>query len=78
MNFLIKLVVTYSTIKLPNPSNCPKYAKPLLFILHPLCLNHLTRYYLNIKGDFSLPSKPINLANSKATRLLIRKKFTSI
>ena len=61
----------YSTIKLPNPSNCPKYAKPLLFILHPLCLNHLTRYYLNIKGDFSLPSKPINLANSEATRLLL-------
>ena len=62
----------YSTIELPNPLNCPKYAKPLLFILYPLCLNHLTRYYLNIKGDFSLPFKPINLANSEATRLLLR------
>jgi hypothetical protein len=27
---------------------------------------------LNIKGDFSLPSKPINLANFKATKLLLR------
>ena len=62
----------YSTIELLNLSNCPKYAKPLLFILYPLCLNHLTRYYLNIKGDFSLPSKPINLANSEATGLLLR------
>ena len=62
----------YFTIELPNPSNCPKYAKPLLFILYPLCLNHLTRYYLNIKGDFSLPFKPINLANSEVTRLLLR------
>ena len=62
----------YSTIELLNLSNCPKYAKPLLFILYPLCLNYLTRYYLNIKGDFNLPSKPINLANSKATRLLLR------
>ena len=62
----------YSTIKLLNPLNCPKYAKPLLFILYPLCLNHLTHYYLNIKGDFSLPSKPINLANFKATRLILR------
>ena len=62
----------YSTIKLPNLSNCPKYAKPLLFILYLLCLNYLTHYYLNIKGDFSLPSKPINLANSEAIGLLLR------
>ena len=62
----------YSTIELPNPLNYLKYAKPLLFVLYPLYLNHLTRYYLNIKGDFSLPSKPINLANSEATRLLLR------
>ena len=62
----------YFTIELPNLSNCPKYAKPLLFILYPLCLNYLTRYYLNINGDFSLFFKPINLANSKAIRLLLR------
>ena len=62
----------YSIIELSNLLNCLKYAKPLLFILYPLCLNHLTRYYLNIKGDFSLPFKPINLANSEATGLLLR------
>ena len=62
----------YFTIKLPNLSNCPKYTKPLLFILYHLYFNHLIRYYLNIKGDFSLPFKPINLANSKAIRLLLR------
>ena len=62
----------YFTIELLNLLNCPKYAKPLLFILYPLCLNHLIYYYLNIKGDFNLPSKPINLANSEATGLLLK------
>jgi hypothetical protein len=37
-----------------------------------LCLNYKTRYYSNIKGDFRLPYRPIILAISKATRLLLK------
>ena len=40
-----------------------------LFLL--LYLNYIIHYYLNIKVDFSLPSKYIILANYKATILLL-------
>ena len=56
-------------LKPPNPLKSTK-TTPTLFIL--LCLNHKTRYYPNTKRDFSLYSKPLILANSEATRLLLQ------
>ena len=73
--------------RIPAPSNCLSRARDgcqgtsasglleytktstTLFLL--LYLNYIICYYLNIKVDFSLPSKYIILANYKATILLL-------
>lgn len=63
--------IPYSTSEPPTLPNRSKHAKPLLSTLYPLCLNYLTYFRLNTKVDFSLLLKPIDLANVKATRLLL-------
>jgi hypothetical protein len=41
-------------------------------MLYLIYLNYLTRYYLNLKGGYSLLLKSIDLVNFKATKLLLR------
>jgi hypothetical protein len=62
----------YSTTKLPTLLNCLESLSITNLYYVSLYLNYLTCYYFNIKKAFNLPSKPIILANSKATRLLLK------
>jgi hypothetical protein len=52
----------------PTPPNLAKTTTPPPIILS--CLNNTTRYYLNTKGNSSLPSKPSKPAISEANGLL--------
>jgi hypothetical protein len=63
--------LTYSITEPVKSPNWSKYAKTTTTFFALLCLNHKTRYRSNTKGDFRLPYRPIVLAISKATRLLL-------
>jgi hypothetical protein len=63
--------LTYSITEPVKSPNWSKYAKTTTTFFALLCLNHKTRYRSNTKGDFRLPYRPIVLAISEATGLLL-------
>jgi hypothetical protein len=63
--------LTYSTTEPVKPPNWSKYAKTTTIFFALLCLSHKTHYRSNTKGDFRLPYRPIVLAISEVTRLLL-------
>src|SRR3954470_21245434 len=63
--------ITYSTSEPDKPPNRTEFLGTTTFPIILSCLNQITRYYRNTKGDFSLPFPLIILVNSKAIKRLL-------